>query len=158
MRLARTAAVLATVLLALPAGASARSAPAPKTMPPDLLLYYISKAPGAGEITIRFSGAGTVIHTGHRARSFRLDHSALCALRGQLRRAQPDVVHAPDGRVRDALYRLHPPHGRVGPFRRDSILELIAFGNARFAGRRLPEASLAQQRFLRYLDRLLRDH
>jgi hypothetical protein len=158
MTLRRTAAVLATVLLALPAGAGARSAPAPVTIPSDVLLEYTSEAPGAGEITIRFSGAGTVIHTGHRARSFRLDHSALCALRGQLRRAQPDVVHAPDGRVRDALYRLHPPHGRVGPFRRDSVLELLAFGDRRFAGRRLPEASLAQQGFFRYLDRLVRDH
>jgi hypothetical protein len=150
--------VLTTVLLALPAGVVARSAPPPKTIPPDVLLDYTSKAPGAGRLVIRFSGAGTVIHPGHRARSFRLDASALSGLRGRLSRARPGLVHAPDGRLRDALYRLRRPDGQVGSFRRDSVLELLAFGDTRFAGRPLPEASVAQQRFLRYLDGLLRDH
>jgi hypothetical protein len=123
-----------------------------------VLLDYTSKAPGAGRLVIRFSGAGTLIHTGHSARSFRLDASALCVLRHRLSQARPGVVHAPDGRLRDALYRLRPPNGRLGPFRRDSVLELLAFGDRRFAGRRLPDASVAQQGFLRYLDRLLRGH
>jgi hypothetical protein len=158
MTLRRAAAVLTIALLALPAGVGARSAPPPKTIPRDVLLDYTSKASGGGRLVIRFSGAGTVNRTGHRARSFRLDAPALCVLRGRLSRARPGVVHAPDGQLRDALYRLQRPHTQVGPFLRDSVLELLAFGDRRFAGRRLPDASVAQQGFLRYLDTLLRDH
>jgi hypothetical protein len=61
-------------------------------------------------------------------------------------------VHAPDGHVRDAVFQLHRPRTFSG----DAVRELLAFDNRRFAGRRLPEAGVAQQRQLAYLDGFVR--
>jgi hypothetical protein len=151
----RGAAVLiAATLAALPAGAAARSSPGTKIIPRNVLLYYYSRAPGAGEMVVRFSGAAKVIRSGHRTRSFRLDAADLRELRGRLRSTRAGFVHAADRHDRDAVFQLHRPRRRVRPFPR----ELLAFGHRRFAGHKLPEVSAGQQRLLDYLDGIVRSH
>ena len=157
---AAAAALLIALLVAVGAAdALGLGAPPRKTIPPDLVLDYISRARGVdAHLIVHWSGAARITRAHHRTRSFRFGPMQLRDLRRHLHASAAGFVHAPDGRVRDALFRLRRPSGRVGPFRRDSVLELLAFDRPRFADRTLPAPTSTQQRLLAYLDGVTRRH
>src|SRR5436190_9239558 len=98
--------VVGAALVTSPSVAMSRSAPAPKSVPSSVLLEYYSRAPGAGRLVVRSSGAAKVVHLRHRARTFRLGTGELSILRRSLRTAPEGLVHAADGHTRDAVFQL----------------------------------------------------
>ena len=74
--------VVGAALVTSPSVAMSRSAPAPKSVPSSVLLEYYSRAPGAGRLVVRSSGAAKVVHLRHRARTFRLGTGELSRVSG----------------------------------------------------------------------------
>lgn len=86
MRHGAAAALMAAGLAILPADAVARGAPAPKTLPPGVMLDYKSRAVGVdARMVVRFGGSAKIIRARRPVQSLRVDTRSRRSLRRHLR-------------------------------------------------------------------------